>query len=109
MRKLFLACFVIALAVPAFAQQPFNKSEFVARREKLFEKIPDGIVVLFAAKEQHYPVKFRQSPDFYYLTGIEEPGAVLVLSGPNKRSILFAPKRSEVQIRADGPGIWQVE
>ena len=109
MRKLLLACFVIALAVPALAQQPFNKSEFLARREKLFEKIPDGIVVLFAAKEQHYPVKFRQSPDFYYLTGIEEPGAVLVLSGPNKRSILFAPKRSEVQIRADGPGIWQVE
>lgn len=109
MRKLLLACFLIALAVPAFAQQPFNKSEFVARREKLFEKIPDGIVVLFAAKEQHYPVKFRQSPDFYYLTGIEEPGAVLVLSGPNKRSILFAPKRSEVQIRADGPGIWQLE
>ena len=110
MRKLLvLACFVIAIAVPAFAQQPFNKSEFMARREKLFEKIPDGIVVLFAAKDQHYPVKFRQSPDFYYLTGIEEPGAVLVLSGPNKRSFLFAPKRSEVQIRADGPGIWQLE
>lgn len=110
MRKLsFLACFVIALAVPTFAQRPFNKSEFAARREKLFEKIPDGVAVIFAAKGQHYPVKFRQAPDFYYLTGIEEPGAVLVMSGPNKRSILFAPKRSEVQIRADGPGIWQIE
>ena len=66
MRRLsVLACFVIALAVPAFAQQPFYKGEFVARREKLFEKIPDGIAVLFAAKEQHYPVKFRQAPDFY--------------------------------------------
>jgi hypothetical protein len=109
MRKLFLVCFVIALAVPAFAQQPFNKSEFVARREKLFEKIPDGIAILFGAKGQNYPVKFRQSPDFYYLTGIEEPGAVLVLSGPNKRSFLFAPRRSAEQIRADGPGIWQLE
>lgn len=110
MRKFsFLACFVIALAVPAFAQQPFNKNEFAARREKLLEKIPDGIAVLFGAKGQHYPVKFRQSPDFYYLTGIEEPGSVLVLSGPNKRSILFAPRRSEPQIRADGPGIWQLE
>ena len=103
------ALFLLVLAVPAFAQQPFNKSEFVTRREKLFEKIPDGIAVLFGAKGQHYPVKFRQTPDFYYLTGIEEPGAVLVLSGPNKRSILFAPRRSEVQIRADGPGIWQME
>ena len=100
---------LLVLAVPAFAQQPFHKNEFVARREKLFEKIPDGIAVLFGAKGQHYPVKFRQTPDFYYLTGIEEPGAVLVLSGPNKRAILFAPRRSDVQIRADGPGIWQME
>jgi Xaa-Pro aminopeptidase len=110
MRKLsFLACFVIALAVPALAQQPFNKSEFVGRREKLFEKIPDGVAVVFAEKDQVYPVKFRQAPDFYYLTGIEEPGAVLVLNGLNKQSILFAPRRSDAQIRADGPGIWQLE
>ncbi len=60
-------------------------------------------------KNQFYPVKFRQAPDFYYLTGIEEPGAILVMYGPTKRSFLFAPRRSEPQIRADGPGIWQLE
>ena len=109
-RYLFITPVVfLALAISTFAQQPFNKAEFVARRAKLFEKIPDGVVVLFAAKGQHYPVKFRQSPDFYYLTGIEEPGAVLVMSGPSKSTILFVPRRSEPQIRADGPGIWQVE
>jgi Xaa-Pro aminopeptidase len=101
--------FILILASSVFAQQPFNKSEFVARRAKLFEKISDGVAVIFAAKGQHYPVKFRQAPDFYYLTGIEEPGAVLVLSGPTKTAILFAPRRSEPQIRADGPGIWQLE
>ena len=107
-RLLFIAVFVV-LPVATFAQQPFNKTEFAERRAKLFEKIPDGIAILFAAKSQHYPVKFRQSPDFYYLTGIEEPGAVLVMIGPNKSSILFAPRRSEPQIRAEGPGIWQLE
>jgi len=101
--------FIFVLAVSTFAQQPFNKSEFVARRAKLFEKIPDGVAVLFGARMQHYPVKFRQSPDFYYLTGIEEPGCILVLSGPSKSAILYAPRRSEPQIRADGPGIWQLE
>jgi len=101
--------FLLVLAASTFAQQPFNKNEFVARRAKLFEKIPDGVAVLFAAKEQNYPIKFRQSPDFYYLTGIEEPGAVLVMSGPTKSSFLYVPRRSEPQIRADGPGIWQVE
>jgi Xaa-Pro aminopeptidase len=109
MRKLSTLLFLLLVAVSTFAQQPFNKSEFAARRAKLFEKIPDGIAVLFAAKGQHYPVKFRQSPDFYYLTGIEEPGAVLVMSGPSKSTILFVPRRSEPQIRADGPGIWQIE
>lgn len=100
---------LLALAASSFAQRPFNKEEFAARRAKLFEKIPDGVAVIFAARGQHYPVKFRQSPDFYYLTGIEEAGAVLVMIGPNKSSILFVPRRSEPQIRADGPGIWQME
>ena len=100
---------LLVLAAPTFAQRPFNKAEFEGRRARLFEKISDGIAVIFGAKGQHYPVRFRQSPDFYYLTGIEEPSAVLVLLGPTKAAFLFAPKRTEPQIRADGPGIWQVE
>ena len=109
-RHLFIAALIfITLALSAFAQQPFNKGEFAARREKLFEKISDGIAVICGAKEQHYPVKFRQAPDFYYLTGIEEPNAILVLVGANKGTFLFVPTRSEAQMRADGPGIWQLE
>ena len=113
MRKLSVSirCLFItlALAISVSAQQPFNKSEFEGRRARLFEKIGDGVAVIFAAKGQHYPVKFRQSPDFYYLTGIEEAGAVLVMVGANKSSILFAPRRAQEMIRAEGPGIWQVE
>lgn len=107
---LFITSLAFAtLALSAFAQQPLNKDEFVARRAKLFEKIPDGVAVICAAKEQFYPIKFRQAPDFYYLTGIEEPNAILVLIGANKSSHLFVPRRSEPQILADGPGIWQIE
>lgn len=99
----------VTLVPSAFAQQPFNKSEFAARRAKLFEKIPDGIAVICSAKGQFYPLKFRQAPDFYYLTGIEEPNAILVLIGASKSSYLFVPRRSEAEIRGEGPGIWQVE
>ena len=110
MRKLFITPIVLfVLAVSTFAQTPFNKAEFITRRAKLFEQIPDGIAVLFAAKGQHYPLKFRQAPDFYYLTGVEEAGAVLVMVGPGKSAFLFVPRRSEQTIRADGPGIWQLE
>ena len=107
---LFITSLAFAtLALSAFAQQPFNKSEFVARRAKLFEKIPDGIAVICAAKGQLYPIKFRQAPDFYYLTGIEEPNAILVMIGASKRAYLFVRKRLEAEILADGPGIWQLE
>lgn len=46
MRKLSTTIFItalilFALAAPTFAQRPFNKAEFVARRAKLFEKIRD--------------------------------------------------------------------
>ena len=110
MRKSLVILFVLLLlTAPTFAQPAYNKTEFAARRAKLFEKIPDGIAVIFGAKTQFYPVKFRQSPDFYYLTGIEEPGAVLVMVGHNKNAILFAPKRNDIQIRAEGPGIWQLD
>src|SRR5215203_3062637 len=113
MRKLSISIrclfITVALAVSVSAQQPFNKGEFEGRRGRLFEKIGDGVAVIFAASGQHYPVKFRQSPDFYYLTGIEEPGAVLVMSGPTKSTFLYVPRRSEPQIRAEGAGIWQVE
>src|SRR5262249_25543434 len=61
----------LTLIPAAFARPPANYNEFVARRAKLFEKIPDGIAVIYAAKGQLYPIKFRQAPDFYYLTGIE--------------------------------------
>ena len=38
-RYLFITPIVfLALAVSSFAQQPFNKNEFVQRRAKLFEK-----------------------------------------------------------------------
>jgi Xaa-Pro aminopeptidase len=107
---LFITSLVFfTLASATFAQQPFNKSEFVARRAKLFEKIPDGIAVICGRQRAALSTQIRQAPDFYYLTGIEEPNAILVLIGANKSSFLFVPTRTEATIRSDGPGIWQVE
>ena len=107
-RFVIIALVLTCASLNAFAQQkPFDKSDFAARRARLFEKIPDGVAIIFAAKGQIYPVKFRQSPDFYYLTGIEEPDAVLVLVGPKRQTFVFAEKRSEGRVNVEGPGIWQ--
>lgn len=104
----FVCCFMSSFS--AFGQQQsFPKEEFRARRAKLVERIGDGVAVIFGADSHIYPVKFRQSPDFYYLTGIEEPGSVLVVNGARKVSFVFVPKRSAGKLAAEGPGVRDVE
>jgi Xaa-Pro aminopeptidase len=90
-----LALLVLLLLPPAVAAQDFDKAEFAGRRAKLLAKIPDGIAVILGGIEHPYPLRFRQSPDFYYLTGLEEPGMVLILNGVTKNASVFAVKRPE--------------
>lgn len=68
--------------------------EFSNRRKKLAEHMQaNSIAILPGAKEQYrnhsveYP--FRQSSDFYYLSGFAEPNATLVLSKDNKGDLSF--------------------
>ena len=62
-----------------------NILEFQRRRSRLMAAIgPDGVAIVFGSTEvprngdTHYP--FRQHSDFFYLTGFNEPNAVLVLA-----------------------------
>jgi Xaa-Pro aminopeptidase len=91
-----LALLALLLLPPTLAAQDFDKTEFAGRRAKLMAKIPDGIAVILGGIEHPYPLRFRQSPDFYYLTGLEEPGMVLVLNGVTKNVAVFAMKRPEI-------------
>jgi Xaa-Pro aminopeptidase len=91
-----LALLLLILLPPAAAAQEFDQAEFAARRAKLLARIPDGIAVVLGGVEHPYPLRFRQSPDFYYLTGLEEPGTVLVLNGVTKNAAVFALKRPEL-------------
>lgn len=83
---------------------------FAARREALLARLvdADATLVLFAAtaslrnNDVHHP--FRQDSDFFYLTGFDEPDAVLVLNakvGP--ASVLFVNPRDEARETWDGP------
>jgi len=87
-------CLMVTLApMRVSAQERVDTAEFAARRARLLAGIPDGIAVILGAEEHSYPVRFRQSPDLYYLTGLEEPGLILVLNGVTKRAAVFARKR----------------
>jgi len=66
------------------APAPIARAEFVRRRRQLMKLAgEDAILILPAATERirnrdsHYP--YRQDSDFWYLSGCNEPEAVLVL------------------------------
>lgn len=70
-------------------------SVYALRRKDLIDAIKNehagksGLVVLFAAFEQGSE-RFKQDKTFYYYTGINEPGAVLVID-LNSKSTLYVP------------------
>jgi Xaa-Pro aminopeptidase len=81
MRKLALAGFLLIVACSlgnAFDRQP--NADYHARREALAKKA-GGVVVLFAPLEGRDAVYgFRQDDDFYYLSGMTEPGVALLIA-----------------------------
>ncbi len=87
-----------------------NQAEYSKRRQALMQKIgPDGMVILPAASEKNRNgdavYAYRQNSDFYYLTGFDEPEALLVLI-PNRKEgeyILFNRVRDPERETWDGP------
>jgi Xaa-Pro aminopeptidase len=79
-------------------------SPFIQRRRRLLEEIGQGVLVLFAAtptvRNNDVTHEFRQDSDFYYLTGFDEPDAVVVLMGGEAlRSVMFVnPKDPEREV-----------
>lgn len=83
------------------------------RRERLLDRIGDGVVVLRSARtldmegeDYAQTSDFRQDNDFFYLTGLEIPGSWLVLiahsSGPDE-VILYVPPRNATEEQWTGP------
>jgi Xaa-Pro aminopeptidase len=63
---------------------PFPPSVYRERRENVMQEMGEGIAVLHARGREDRD-GYRQDSDFYYLTGIEEPGAILILA-PGQRT-----------------------
>ena len=67
----------------------FPAEEFAARRAKVIEQIGDGVAILQGTTERPGEQPFRQSNQFYYLCGVAEPRAILVIDGKTRRSTLY--------------------
>ena len=67
----------------------FDKAEYAARRTRLMTQIGDGAAIFLGAVTPSSDVAFRQGHDFFYLSGVEVPDAILVVDGMRKESVLF--------------------
>ena len=111
---------VVLLAVAAQAQEREPVEVYQSRRAALREKLKDSLIVLFGRDEGPGPdalLPFRQENNFYYLTGYNYPGAVLLLAPPLQdrrspfweessrlpREILFLPPRERGHEQWTGP------
>lgn len=76
-----------------------DQQNYRERRKQLLEKMPEGSIMVIAAEslktrnnDAEYP--FRQSSNFYYLTGFNEPDALLVMAKGEEAAVtLFCPPR----------------
>ena len=100
---LLAVAFIDLSAQPPLFSTAVPKEEFAARRAKVMQKIGDGVAVLQGATETSAYEKFRQSNQFYYLTGVPTPRAILVLDGRAKTSMLFLLPNDPQMERSEGP------
>jgi len=100
--KLLLLCIAIVNTVNAQDMWTyFSPDDFAKRRAKLMEQIGDGVAIMQGAELPEAFVKFRQDNNFYYLTGVEMPGAVLIIDGKAKTSLLFVPDKIPGDIKEE--------
>ncbi len=87
-----------------------KQDEFSRRRARLLAETGPGSMIIMASGREslrngdsHYP--FRQDSDFWYLTGFDEPDAVLVII-PGRESgeqLMFLRESDPERARWDGP------
>lgn len=90
-----------------------SQQEYRSRRQKLASQMQAGSVAIIPSAEEslrngdsHY--RFRQSSDFYYLTGFNEPEALLLIcAGTEGDSYLFNRRRNPAQEQWTGKRLGQ--
>jgi len=102
------AILLLALAGGALFSTPssaFSPDECAQRRAQLMARAGTGLIILFAENVPAPGARFRQDNDFYYLTGINDRGAVLVMAAARGDAHLFLPEQGPREIMVDGANL----
>lgn len=97
-----------ALCIPTslsaqYYQADFPADEFRARHARVFEQIGTNAVAVVQGMPQTEGYTLpRQHNTFYYLSGVETPGAYLLLDGRTKKATIYLPARNPRLEAAEG-------
>ncbi|MEO5820680.1 MAG: aminopeptidase P N-terminal domain-containing protein, partial [Vicinamibacteraceae bacterium] len=80
--------------------------EYAARRGRVMAGIGDAVAIVLGATEPPGEVPFRQNTQCFYLSGVVEPRAVVVLDGRTKRTTVFLkPSNARRDTSMFGPAL----
>jgi len=101
--KVSAICLLALLAVlPAMAQytDPVvindlgGPQEFARRRQDLAKQLKTGVLILFARINLPEANHYREDNDFFYYTGLADPGAILVMDVSSGTTMIFEPEQA---------------
>src|SRR5579864_3417445 len=101
-RVLLFTGFLALFATQTHAQYTDRKAledlggpqEFAQRCKDLAQQAKTGYTLLFARNEIPEATHYREDNDFYYFTGLQEPGADLAINNSSGDAMLFEPPQA---------------
>src|SRR6516165_5308690 len=104
----------LALVLPLTAQPVFTDvfppDEYAARRARVMAKIGDAIAVIQGTTERPGEQPLRQANQFFYISGVVEPRAILLIDAKTRTSTLFLnPRNERRETMMFGPGLYPGE
>src|SRR4029077_454480 len=113
--RAFAATTTIFLALAATASAQYTDKQaiddlggpqtFAARRAELAKQLKTGYAILFARNEIPESSHYREDNDFYYFTGLQDPGAVLLMDAEKGSTVIFEPAQAGRTAQVYGPNL----
>lgn len=96
---------------------PIAAELFIRNREKIIAQLPKDSIAIICGADQVYRndsfYRYRQSSDFFYLTGIEQEDSFLILlpfkANKHEQAILFVRKSNQLLERWEGKKLTHAE
>src|SRR5262245_28206293 len=100
---------VVAADLPGRAQAgrvfttDFTLQEFAGRRAKIYDAIgSDAVALMQGLPTVHSSTVFRQSNEFYYVTGVVAPQALVLMDGATRKTTLYLPRNDAARAATEG-------